>query len=378
MQNYEMVATTLMGLENILANEIKQLGGQEIEILKRAIKFNGDDKILYASNLGLRTALRILVPLDEFFAYDDGDLYDAIKKIQWEKIMNLNHTLAVHASTSGHFFKHSQYAALKVKDAIVDRFREKTGERPSIDRDNPDISLNVHIQNEKVILSLDSSGVSLNKRGYRIHSNEAPISEVLAAGIIQMSGWTNHTPFYDPMSGSGTFAIEAALLGSNTPPGLNRKFSFENWLDFDKELFLKVKDEMVSKINSNKMEIYASDILASNVETIAENINNAKMNEFIHLKKDDFFESNPKNDNGMLFLNPPYGERMKVEDLGEFYSKIGDTLKQKYKGFDAWLISSDRTALKKVGLRAEQKTDLMNGGLEARLQKYTLFEGKRF
>ena len=294
MQNYEMVATTLMGLENILANEIKQLGGQEIEILKRAIKFNGDDKILYAANLGLRTALRILVPLDEFFAYDDGDLYDAIKKIQWEKIMNLNHTLAVHASTSGHFFKHSQYAALKVKDAIVDRFREKTGERPSIDRDNPDISLNVHIQNEKVILSLDSSGVSLNKRGYRLHSNEAPISEVLAAGIIQMSGWSSQTPFYDPMSGSGTFSIEAAMLGSNTPPGLNRTFSFENWLDFDQKLFLKVKDEMVSKINSNKMEIYASDILASNIETIAENINNAKMNEFIHLKKDDFFELTQK------------------------------------------------------------------------------------
>jgi putative N6-adenine-specific DNA methylase len=378
MEKYEIVATTLMGLEEVLAEEIRVLGGENIKNSKRAVSFLGDDSLLYKCNLALQSALRVLVPLDEFYAYTEKELYENTKSVQWEKILSLDHTFSIGASVNGIFFKHSQYAALLIKDAIADRFREKFGKRPSVDKENADITLNAHIQGEKVTLSLDSSGISLNKRGYRIQANEAPINEVLAAGIIKMSGWDKNMPFYDPMSGSGTFSIEAAIMATNTPPGLNRNFSCENWMDFDKQLFEKCKNELKSGISENSPQIFARDLLASNVETISRNISDAGMEDHILLKKEDFFESKPKHDSGMLFLNPPYGERMKIEDLNLFYSKIGDTLKQNYKGFDAWIISSDREAMKKIGLRAEKKIDLMNGGLEARLQKYQLFEGKRF
>jgi putative N6-adenine-specific DNA methylase len=377
MENFEMVATTVMGLEKILAAEIEVLGGQEIEIAKRAVKFLGNEELLYKANLSLHTALRVLVPIDSFTAYDDTDLYEETKKVAWEKIMTLEHTFLINASVAGTIFNHSQYAALKVKDGIVDRFREKKGRRPNVEKQDPDMVINVHITEDQVVLSLDSSGTSLNKRGYRPQANEAPISEVLAAGIIKMSGWHNQLPFYDPMSGSGTFSIEAALLGTNTPPGLHRKFAFENWVDFDRTLYKKVKADLTDKIISPNIEIYARDILTSNIETIAANVGHACMEDHVNLKKEDFFCSKAKNPLGIVFLNPPYGERMKVEEIEAFYSQIGDTLKQNYVGCQAWIISSDKAAMKRIGLKADQKTDLMNGGLEARLQKYTLFSGKK-
>jgi putative N6-adenine-specific DNA methylase len=378
MESYEMVATTFMGLEKILAKEIQDLGGTEIEIMKRAVKFAGDDAMLYRSNMALRTGLRILVPICTFSAYNEHDLYNETKSFSWENLINIDQTFAIDATISGALFTHSKYVALKVKDAIVDRYRDKSGERPNIDTENPDVLLNVHINYDSVTISLDSSGTSLDKRGYRKNANEAPINEALAAGILLTTAWTPDVPFYDPMAGSGTFSIEAAMIGTNTPPGLNRKFNFENWIDFDKETFKKVKEELIAKISKKKPQIFTRDIDESNIEIIKLNAKNAGVLEYLDLKTEDFFLSQAQSFNGVLVLNPPYNERIKIENPEEFYALLGDTFKKNYQGFDAWIISSEKEALKRVGLRAEQKTDLMNGGLEARLQKYVLFAGKRF
>jgi putative N6-adenine-specific DNA methylase len=377
MQKYEIVATTLMGLEKVLMDEIITLGGENTEKLRRAVRFIGDDETLYKANLTSRTALRFLVPIDDFKAENESELYNNAKGFPWEKVLNLSQTFSIDATISGNYFRHSQYVALKVKDAIADRFREKKGKRPDVGKDHPDIVINVHITGNEVVVSLDATGQSLDRRGYRKKSNEAPINEVLAAGIILMSGWTAEKPFYDPMAGSGTFSIEAALIGTQTPPNLNRSFCMQNWRDFDSSLFSKVKSDLKSKIVDADLRIFARDILPKNLEIIAENAELAGMDEHINLKKADFFETDPITDDGILFLNPPYGERMKIEDVFNFYSKIGDTLKQKYAGFEAWMISSDKEAIKKVGLRGEQKIDLLNGGLEARLLKYELYKGKK-
>ncbi len=373
-----MVATTFMGLEKVLAKEIKDLGGTEIEIMKRAVKFVGDDALLYRTNLALRTGLRVLVPICTFSASDEQDLYDETKSFSWENLINIEQTFAIDATISGSLFNHSKYVALKIKDAIVDRFREKLGSRPNIDTETPDIALNVHINYDQVQISLDASGLSLDRRGYRRNANEAPLNEVLAAGIILLTAWTPEIPFYDPMAGSGTFSIEAALIGTNTPPNLHRKFTFETWTDFDVELFEKVKADLESKISKTKPLIYTRDIDSKNLEIIKENAKNADVIDVLNIQEEDFFESKAISFSGLLIMNPPYNERMKIEKPEEFYALIGDTFKKNYTGFDAWIISSDKESLKRVGLRAEQKTDLMNGGLEARLQKYVLFAGKKF
>lgn len=377
MQNYEIVGTTLMGLENVLADEIRSLGGENIEILRRAVRFIGDDRLLYTANLNCRTAMRFLVPIDNFEAENEEQLYQNAKDFPWEKVVHLGQTFSIDATISGNYFRHSKYVALKVKDALVDRFRDRKGKRPDVGKENPDILINVHITGSQVVISLDASGQSLDRRGYRKKSNEAPINEVLAAGIILMSGWKADIPFYDPMSGSGTFSIEAALIGTQTPPNLNRFFCFQNWRDFDDSLFHTIKAELKSKIIDSELKIYSRDLLSKNLEIIAENAELAGVDEYINLKNADFFDTDPITENGILFLNPPYGERMKIEDLFDFYSRIGDILKQKYAGFDAWMISSDKDAIKKVGLRGEQKIDMMNGGLEARLTKYSLYKGKK-
>jgi putative N6-adenine-specific DNA methylase len=378
MESYEIVATTFMGLEKVLSTEISKLGGKDIEVLKRAVKFSGDDALLYRSNLALRTALRVLVPICTFSAHDEHELYAETKSFSWENLINLDQTFAIDATISGSLFTHSKYVALKVKDAIVDRFREKSGERPNIDTEQPDVLLNVHINYDSVTISLDSSGTSLDRRGYRKNANEAPINEALAAGIILIANWYSEIPFYDPMAGSGTFSIEAAMIGTYTPPGLNRKFAFENWTDFNEPLFKQVREELVKKISKSKPKIFTRDIDAKNIELIKENAKNAGVLECLDIKEEDFFESNPVTYSGTLILNPPYNERIKLDNPEEYYALIGDTFKKNYAGFDAWIISSEKEALKRVGLRAEQKTDLMNGGLEARLQKYVLFAGKRF
>ena len=355
MQKYEIVATTLMGLENVLLEELKSFGAENIEKLRRAIRFIGDDKLLFKANMLSRVAVRFLVPIDDFIAENENELYNNAKSFPWEKVLHINQTFSIDATISGNYFSNSHYVALKVKDAIADRFREKKGRRPDVGKGNPDILINVHVTGSEVVVSLDSSGVSLDRRGYRIKSNEAPINEVLAAGIILLSGWKADSPFYDPMAGSGTFSIEAALIGTKTPPNLNRSFCMQNWVDFDSTLYSKVKAELKSQIVEPELKIYARDIISKNLEVIGENAEMAGMDEYINLKKADFFETEPITENGILFLNPPYGERMKIDDLFDFYSRIGDTLKQKYAGFEAWMISSDKEAIKNAQLNANLK-----------------------
>jgi putative N6-adenine-specific DNA methylase len=248
MERYEMVATTLMGLEEVLAEEIKKLGGERVQVLKRAVSFVGDDALLYTANLSLRTALRVLVPLAEFRAGNEEQLYREVKNFPWEDVFGLDQTFIIDSVLSGTVFRHSQFLALKTKDAIVDRFRARTGNRPTVDTQNPDIYLNIRVHEDKVTLSINSSGLSLDRRGYRRLSNEAPINEVLAAGIILHSRWTGDRPFVDPMAGSGTFSIEAALIGTNTPPGWHRSFSFERWQEFDENLYEKVRFGLGKKI----------------------------------------------------------------------------------------------------------------------------------
>ncbi len=372
-----MVATTLMGLEKTLAAEITDLGGEQVRVLKRAVSYAGNDALLYKSNMALRTALRVLVPLTEFSAGNEDQLYYGIRDFPWEDVFSLHQTFAIDAVVSGTVFRHSQYVALKSKDAIADRFRQKYGQRPGVDTRDPDIYLNIRVHDHQVTVSLDSSGLSLDKRGYRKVSNEAPINEVLAAGILLMSGWKPSRPLVDPMAGSGTFGIEAALIGTLTPPGMNRAFAFQRWEEYDANLFEQIKFELSKKIRDTDLKIWCRDILSKNMDIISQNAENAGMDEHLSIRKEDFFESSPKEPGGVVVINPPYGERLKMTDIDLFYKRLGDTLKQQYEGYDAWLISSDLNALKSVGLKAGFKADLMNGGLPARLVKYEMYRGRR-
>jgi putative N6-adenine-specific DNA methylase len=377
MNKYEMVATTLMGLEGVLAEEVRILGGEKITELKRAVRFYGDDALLYKANMALRTALKVLVPIDDFIARDEDELYRKIKGFPWEDIFSVDQTFVIDAVVNGYVFNHSKYVALKAKDAIADRFRGVYGRRPSVDTFNADISINLYVLDDKVSVSLNSSGMSLDRRGYRRNSNEAPINEVLAAGIVLMSGWEPSKAFLDPMAGSGTFSIEAALKGTNTPPNLNRSFSFQNWVEFDIEVFEEVKSELAKNISEPDLKIYARDILTKNIDIISQNAEMAGMEDHLSLKKEDFFVSEPKTDSGIMVINPPYGERMKISDIEQFYKNLGDVFKQKYAGFEVWIISSDFEALKAIGLKSSSRLELMNGGLKARLLKFELYRGSR-
>ncbi|WP_367914933.1 class I SAM-dependent RNA methyltransferase [Leadbetterella sp. DM7] len=377
MEKYEMVATTLMGLEQTLADEITALGGERVKVLKRAVSFAGDDTLLYTCNLALRSALRVLVPLAEFTAGNEDQLYNRIKDFPWEDIFSPEQTFVIDPVVSGTVFRHSHYVALKSKDAIADRFRARYGRRPGVDTRDPDIYLHLRVHESRVTVSIDSSGVSLDKRGYRKVANEAPLNEVLAAGILLLSGWTPAQPLVDPMAGSGTFGIEAALIGTRTPPGMHRTFAFQRWNEYDANLFEKVRYGLSRKIRDTGLKIYSRDILGRNMDIISQNAEKAGMDEYLSIRKEDFFESSPKEPGGVVVINPPYGERLQMTDIELFYKRMGDTLKQRYEGYDAWIISSDLEALKAIGLKAGFKTDLMNGGLPARLVKYSMYKGSR-
>ena len=372
-----MVATTLTGLETVLAEEITALGGENVSTARRAVRFYGDDALLYRSNLALRTALRVLVPLVEFNASDEEMLYREVRGFPWEDVFSLDQTFVIDAVASGTVFRHSRYVALKTKDAIADRFRQHFGQRPSVDTHTADIFIHVRVHDRQVILSLDSSGVSLDKRGYRKVANEAPINEALAAGILLMTGWKPSQALLDPMTGSGTFGIEAALIGTQTPPGMNRSFAFQRWNEFDANLFESVRFALSNKIQDPELKIFSRDILSKNMDIVSQNAANAGMDDYLNIKKEDFFDSSPKEPGGILVLNPPYGQRLQTAEIETFYARIGDTLKQRYEGYDAWIISSDPEALKAVGLKATQKADVMNGGLPARLLKYEIYKGSK-
>lgn len=373
-----MIATTLFGLEEIVAGELRELGAVKIEVLNRAVRYYGDQAMLYKSNLHLRTALKVLKPFTQFMIRDSIDLYKKIKRIDWEQFMSVDGTLAIEATVHGEHFTHSQFVALKAKDAIVDQFREKYDRRPSIDLDDPDLRISLHINDRQCSVALDSSGASLGKRGYRLNPTVAPLSEVLAAGIIALTGWDKKRNFYDPMCGSGTFSIEAALIASNRAPGRLRSFGFEKWKDFDPKLWAVVKQKADEKIVEPTCKIYGSDIDWESIDSSMGNALNAQVDKYIQFQTMDFLKAEQHFSDGLVLLNPPYGERLKEkEEIIPFYKEIGTQLKHHYEDCDAWIISSNLEALKFIGLRPSRKIRLFNGPLDCKLQKYELFKGKK-
>jgi putative N6-adenine-specific DNA methylase len=378
LKTFPIIATTLFGLEETLAKEISDVGASHIEILNRAVKFDGDMVLLYKSNLHLRTALKVLKPIFTFTAFNEQQLYDGVKKIKWDEYITPDQTIAVDGTSNSEIFKHSKYIALKTKDAIVDQFREKYKIRPSVDVENPDLQINVHITETYCTISLDSSGVHLGKRGYRQAQTMAPISETMAAGIILMSGWDKKSDFLDPMCGSGTFPIEAALIATNMAPGRQRHFAFEKWKDFDSVLWNKIKEEGEKQIVTFEGKITGRDIDAGAVRNAGHNAERADVNKYITFEHKDFLQNDLVTEQSIVIMNPPYGERLNEEDeMIPFYKEIGTKLKHFYMGCDAWIISGNLEAIKFVGLKPSRKIKLFNGAIECRLHKYQMFKGSK-
>ena len=378
-RDFKMTATTLFGLESVLAEELKKLGAQDIKEAVRSVSFRGDKGFMYKANIALRTAVRILIPIKTSKIYDEEDLYEAIQKIKWENFLDAEGTFAIGAVVnSKNFTSNSHYISLKSKDAIADYFRHKYHKRPNVDLKYPDVKIHIHIQKDWLTVSLDSSGDSLHKRGYRTATNIAPINEVLAAGMVLLSGYTGDENFIDPMCGSGTILIEAAMIANNIPANINRKlFAFENWKDYDEDLYFTIQDALLKKIRSSHFKIMGFDKAPSAVQKAKANVISANLEEFIGVHHVNFFNSTKEVfGNTTILFNPPYGERLNI-DTNEFYKKIGDTLKHNYPGSTAWLITSDTDALKSVGLRTSKRIALKNGDLDCKFVKYELYEGSR-
>ncbi len=377
-QNFTMIAKTLFGFEDILAKELRQLGAQSVKPGVRNVSFIGDLGFMYKANLGLRMAIKILKPIDSFIIANETDLYNKIKRLPWENYLSETGSLAIDSTVHSTVFKHSQYIALKTKDAIVDRFRERTKSRPNVDLKYPDLRINIHIDRERCSVSLDSSGMSLHKRGYRSATNIAPINEVLAAGLVIQSGWDGQSDFFDPMCGSGTILIEAAMIAANVPPNINRKeFAFERWNDWDPDLYENIQQSLLKKIREVPFKIYGFDKAPSAVRKALDNIKEANLEEFVSVTQDDFFKSEKSTEGHLhMLFNPPYGERLEI-DAEVFYKKLGDTLKTSYPDSEAWFITSNLEAIKSVGLRPSRKIKVFNAKLEARLLKYEIYTGSK-
>ena len=378
MENFKMVAKTFFGFEELLAKELTQLGAQQVELGTRMVSFVGDKGFMYKANLALRTAIKILKPIKTFKAYNDKSLYDGMMKIDWSEYMNEHQTFVFETTLHSEHFNHSQFVALKSKDAVVDQFRDKTGKRPNIDKDFPDVRLHIHIDRDVCTVSLDTSGESLHRRGYKSATNIAPINEVLAAGMLLLSGWDGQSHFLDPMCGSGTILAEAAMIACNIPANINRKeFAFEKWSDWDSELFDKVLESLLKKTREFHYTITGYDKAPSAVAKAKDNIKNANLDEYITIKQANFFDSEKTTEGPLhMVFNPPYGERLDI-DLERFYREIGDTLKQSYPNTNAWFITTNLEALKFVGLKPSRKIKLFNGKLEARFVKYEMYAGSK-
>lgn len=374
----KLIAKTFYGLEDVLAEEIRSLGGQEVKTLNRAVSFEGDMRLLYAANLECRTALRILKPFLHFSAHNETVLYKRLRRFPWWEILSLDQTFAIDATVHSKTFTHSKYVALKVKDAIVDLFRYKfNGRRPSVALDKPDLRINVHCREKDFSLSLDSSGASLHRRGYRIPNNEAPLNEALAAGMVLLSGWKPGGIFLDPMCGGGTLLIEAAMIAHGISPRHNwDSFSFMQWPDFDRQLWNSVKETSLQHSEAyTRRDIFGMDRDAGLLRAVQSRIRSLGLDTTIQISNGDFFHSTAPADQGILVVNPPYGKRLSLEDNAAFYRRIGDTLKTHYPGWQAWVLSGDKEAIKNVGLRTSRKLTLYNGPIECKFHRYELFRG---
>ena len=377
----ELIAKTFMGLEPVLAKELTQLGAGNVEIGRRMVSFTGDKEMMYRANFMLHTAIKILKPISRFKAHSADDVYEEIKKIDWSRYMNNDSTFAVDSVVFSDEFRHSKFVSYKVKDAIVDQFKERTGGRPNISVANPDLRLHIHVADiaqgkSECTLCLDSSGESLHRRGYRQESVEAPLNEVLAAGMILMTGWHGETDFIDPMCGSGTLLIEAALIARNMAPGLFRKeYAFEKWPDFDAELFDKIYNDDSNERPFNH-HIYGYDIDMKAVNTARINVKAAGLSDCITIEQQDFKDfEHPKN-KSIIVTNPPYGERISTPNLLGTYRMIGERLKHKFTGGDAWILSYREECFEQIGLKPSIKIPLYNGSLECEFRKYQMFDGK--
>ena len=372
-----MQAKTFYGFEEILAQELKALGAADVTIGNRMVEFYGDLGFMYKANYSLRTALRIQKPIHTFSVKTDHQLYERMKKFPWENYFNVDQTFMIDPTVFSDYFTHSHYAALKVKDAIVDRFQENIGRRPSIDKENPDVRFNLHISHDKVTLSIDSSGDSLHKRGYRSETGPAPINEVLAACLLITSGWDGKGNYLDPMCGSGTMLIEAAMIACNIPAQIHRRdFSFQNWPDYDAKLFAEIRNFRINRIRDFDYKIVGYDISPMMVKIAEENIRSADLTEVIEVRQQDFFTTEKDMFPVSIVFNPPYNERLE-NDNQVFYKQIGDTLKSSYPNTLAWFVTSDLSAKKYVGLKPSKKIKVFNGKLECDFLQYEMYEGTK-
>ena len=377
-KNFEMLAKTFYGMESLLADELLSLGAQDIKKGNRLVHFKGDKGFMYKANLCLRTALKILKPFYKFKANNEHELYEKIYNFDWNDLLSPNETFLIDSVVSGQIFTHSLYASQRTKDAIVDRIRKQTGDRPNVDTRHPDFRIHLHVYENECSISLDSSGRSLHHRGYRSATNIAPMNEVLAACLVQLSGWDRQTDFIDPMCGSGTILIEAAMLACDIPANLNRnEFAFEKWSDWDASLFDKIRQSQLKKVKSPVGKIYGFDKAPSAVEKAIQNVKNASLEDFIHVNRANFFHSSKIGETPLhLLTNPPYGERLEG-DIDGLYQEFGDTLKRNYPNTNAWMISSNFEAMKFVGLRPTRKIKLFNGKLESRLCLFPIYAGTK-
>jgi len=374
----KIVGKTLYGLEDVLATELRSLGASDVTVLNRAVLFSGDKKLLYKANYCSRAALSFLMPVAEFRIKTKEDLYSGAMKVEWNRFLDEGKTFSIAPVVNSPLFSHTGYAGLILKDAVADYFRNKTGYRPSVDTHNPDLLINLHISNNLVTISLDSSVVPLFKRGYRQEQAVAPLNEVLAAGVIMLSGWNATVPLLDPMCGSGTFAIEAGMIACKIPPGkLRQFFGFQRWKDYDKELFEKIREEADSLISLSPVSIKASDISAEAAAMARSNVARAGLSDVVSVSVADFKDLTHSGSDCSLFLNPPYGLRIRPEEIDTLYGMIGSTLKHSFSGTTAWIITSNKESLKHVGLKPSEKHTLFNGALECLLLKYELYQGSR-
>lgn len=375
-QEFELIAKTFMGLENVLAQELTLLGANNVQIGRRMVAFTGNKEMMYRANFQLHTAIRILKPIAHFKAKSAEDMYDEVKKIDWSQYIQKGKTFSVDSVVYSEEFRNSRFVTYKVKDAIVDQFRESTRERPNISVSNPDIRLNIHIAEDNATLSLDSSGESLHRRGYRQESVEAPLNEVLAAGMILMTGWKGDTDFIDPMCGSGTILVEAALIAHNISPGVFRKeFAFEKWPDFDQDLFDRIYNDD-SQEREFTHHIYGYDIDMKAVNTARQNVKAAGLTQDITIEQQDFKEFKKPAEKSIIVMNPPYGERISTPNLLATYKMIGERLKHEFGGNEAWVLSYREECFDQIGLKPSIKIPVFNGSLECEFRKYALFDGR--
>lgn len=373
-----MLAKTFKGLEQVLAQELIELGANEVQIERRAVRFEGDKALLYKANLCLRTASRVLVPIVSFRAKDADSIYDQAKQVAWGTWMTADTTFAIDSTVYSDLFRNSRFITYRVKDAVADYWQEKAGKRPNVRVSEPDLTINVHISQDRVTLSLDSSGESLHKRGYRVANTEAPINEALAAGMLLMAGWKGQCDFYDPMCGSGTLPIEAALIARNIAPGIFRKsFAFEKWRDFDADLWSDIYNDD-SQERDFTHRIYGSDASFYAIQQAQKNIKAAGVQKDVELRQIRLEELKPEGVGSLVMLNPPYGERLASnKDIERLYGAIGTALKHNWPGATAWIISSNEEAMKCIGLKPSRKMRLLNGELDCQFNRYDLFAGKR-